>query len=188
MLVMQRSFFNLPTAFSLVLCIAASAMWFRSYIQLDDISFAGPWHTHNFSSVRGRLFFQWGWSTHENDQNAVSGEYARGGFFWDTASSGATLVVEPMSRGWRLGGFDYFSWQANRVNAAGQPTVGEHVVIVPWWFLTGAFVILHIRWVIQTRRRVWRARVGRCLSCGYDLRATPDRCPECGTAYSICRN
>jgi hypothetical protein len=43
--------------------------------------------------------------------------------------------------------------------------------------LTVGLAVLWRRAVLKRRRTT----VGVCRSCGYDLRATPDRCPECGT-------
>jgi hypothetical protein len=51
-----------------------------------------------------------------------------------------------------------------------------------WPLLVSA--VLPTRWWVRHRRATRDGRKGQCPSCGYDLRATPDRCPECGKAVS----
>lgn len=55
---------------------------------------------------------------------------------------------------------------------------------VPFWGLLLATLVLPVAWVAHRRIRTWASHRPRprgiCSTCGYDLRATPDRCPECG--------
>jgi hypothetical protein len=56
------------------------------------------------------------------------------------------------------------------------------VYFVRPWECTVFSAMLPALWVIAAVKRRNARRVGRCRICGYDLRATPERCPECGTA------
>jgi len=54
------------------------------------------------------------------------------------------------------------------------------VVQVPIWFIVGAFATLPSLSAFGYMRRRQRQISNQCVACGYDLRASPGRCPECG--------
>jgi hypothetical protein len=53
-------------------------------------------------------------------------------------------------------------------------------IAAPCWSLVLLFSCLPATSTVRWIRRSRRAGRGGCVKCGYDLRATPDRCPECG--------
>ncbi len=56
---------------------------------------------------------------------------------------------------------------------------------VMYWAAALVLAVPPLAWVAvragRARLAERRTQAGRCAACGYDLRASPERCPECGT-------
>jgi hypothetical protein len=64
------------------------------------------------------------------------------------------------------------------------PAVYTHTVEIPLWppvVILGVWAYGALARAARRARDLRAAMMGRCVKCGYDLRATPDKCPECGT-------
>jgi hypothetical protein len=179
----RRIILNGLTLLSLVLGMTTVVIWVRSYWIADDF-----YHVHQdadeegFSSINVR-FANMGrvWITSEHQrfgQRVRMGEAFVAATGWPVHSAGP-----PSDRPEWISNSRWFRWLGigfRRWDSSGMGLV-HWTLVVPLWMGLPFFMIPSISAFLWAHARHRREKK-RCAFCGYDLRATPDRCPECGTA------
>lgn len=72
-------------------------------------------------------------------------------------------------------------WASAEPDAFGSPDAYAELGVRSWVIIT-AFAVVPVWRGVTVIRRMRHRGNGLCSNCGYDLRATPGRCPECGTS------
>jgi hypothetical protein len=165
---LKRRLFNLAAALSLVLGAATAALWVRSYRVFDGLSHqqadATGGHDITVGSWRGKLVIM---SLGRDDLWPGIRDWQ-----WHRETAGDLDGGEWLAPLHGFAGFGFSHW-GHKVNRF-------VMVAVPFWSLVVASLLIPAtRWLAILRARS-RDRRLLCPTCGYDLRATPDRCPECG--------
>jgi hypothetical protein len=202
MTVVLRRLFTLCSALSLLLCAAACGLWVRGRSTADWWE-AGYFHRHpnpdfgGYVNAKkllvihrgGRLFAAWvevGCVGGPDRSNRVGP--GDGGERWVHRGMGEREAEGGVQESWWTGtpvrGVAGICWQAEAPDAPAavdlpDASAAAALAVLPAWFATAGFV--------RRRRRRQRRLQGRCAACGYDLRATPEQCPECGAAASAGR-
>jgi hypothetical protein len=171
---MRRRLYMFAAVCTLVMCAATVVLWVRSHWHLDAISlFPSPQRWWDVTSADGRVCVR---------QTRASGPYWEGRHAEFTSGALAQLRYSNGPFRWQAAGFGYGSHAVPSGGA--NVTLTAHVYQVPHAFVAAVFAAVPVRWLhgaLRHRSRRVRMAAGLCAGCGYDLQATPDRCPECGT-------
>ena len=173
---MKRRLFTILLALSLPLFLAVCVLWVWSSVTGEYLAmtYQGRSVGLEMGGGAGALMV----SVHFTNLSPAAGESGWGTLRVILQQSSWT-PVRPIHTGnvtsWYFGGFSYdcsgFTWGVSRR------------ALVPLWFVGLALGIAPVC-LLSRLHKPCRAN-GLCPSCGYDLRATPERCPECGLVAEL---
>jgi hypothetical protein len=156
-----------------------AAAWGNSYRQHVWVGWGGGQRFVNVGATRGSLALQ-----HARIETSGNGNVRFSTSGWYHGTSGSTPITPALFPRdcdiyWSLGPFNF---QRGGESAPATPSgmawrISWHELIVPFWFV--ALVLVAVLAMLFRLRRP-RPAPGLCATCGYDLRASPQRCPECG--------
>ena len=173
--------YTLASALSLLLCAGAVAFWIRGYSVEDRVRWIradqAGWRALTAINARGRLAI-----TALREPTGATPVGGSTGVSYQRESLGTFVPeanIDPVAA-WEFGGTIY--QPTNSV--AHFPSVRYQLLVIPWWQFTTTAAFAPLVWLSGSTRR-WRksqrVRTSQCKRCGYDLRASPNRCPECGS-------
>ena len=188
---MLRRLFTLAAAASLVLCAATCVLWGRSYY-VNDVLYTitrddrgGTETTRNLGTNRGGVFY----FRVTTEYRSIAPTPRESGWHRSAATTYPDLKTTGLSPQVDRFGFGFATYSQQfpppLVDPGGNVAIGARMFgwVSPLWAVAVAGSAMPAVWFTQwerRRERQRRAARGLCPSCGYDLRATPNRCPECG--------
>jgi hypothetical protein len=190
MLTVRRSLrilLSTVTLLSFLLCLAMTALWARSYVRADQV-IAGYWNYQlhlNYKNYYDAWEFEgtnqrgrWTMTLRLHGCIAGPGRYEP-----SPGAKGKRFDRAPMDADRLAMNEYYFDSKQHAGSLAGvrytwQPRC--RAISVPHLISTPLLAILPLALFIRRQRQRRRGQTGCCMTCGYDLRATPGRCPECG--------
>ena len=185
---MTRRLLNLLTALSLLLCVALAVLFCASYATAVTVHWQRPrleadrWTNagHRAWMARGRLGVESSFAVTTDAEmiRIIAADTPPPRLDWESKPAAEFTLGKPVSLWGRLG-FDVHS-SSGRV---GKYVLSARNVMLPLWLPAALFAALPAARLYRRLRR--HPRAGVCPTCGYDLRATPERCPECGTMAPV---
>jgi hypothetical protein len=171
-----RILFNLAAAVSLLICVGAAMLWILSYSSLRRVSRYTTDTTLAVAISRGELALEGDWVQRDD----TSLELGQG--HWVNWTLGPRDLLDVAPTGDPDGHRPAAGFFFGRVMS--DPVRGV-IILLPMPFVVAVLALppfIATRSHLRRRRRARRLNAGRCIACGYDLRASPERCPECGRA------
>ena len=195
-----RRVFNAAAALSLLLCILLSIMWGLTYWGMNRLG----WERNRppssgqadrsidvdaMANRNSLLITIANWLPDSAPGLSQTGKTAsapdRSHLFWERTTSHYILTLYPQYNA----NYCYYHFRRGVVTTTAGKGRGWVLRVGAAFFgLIPLLLALPALWLarrlaLQIRARR-RARQGCCPVCNYDLRATPDRCPECGAVQT----